>query len=84
MGPGTYNISRELSTKNIYIGQKLKTLSDKSHVTSQINITNTALNRLSTYRNDPTPIRLKTEYYPKAKLFEYDNKVPGPGACRSE
>ena len=83
VGPGAYNIPRELGSQRFYIGQKLKPIENHSRQQGQLNITGEMLGRLSTFVNDNSAVRLKTEYYPKGRLHLYDNQVPGPGSCTS-
>ena len=82
IGPGAYNIPRELGSNRFYIGQKLKLPENHNNPTTRINITNECLDKLSTFVKENAAVRLKTEYYPKDKYQAYDNKVPGPGACK--
>ena len=80
IGPGEYNIPKEMGNKSFYIGQKIKPF-DKGHNQGFLNTAN-SVHKLSTYVNEGAAVRLKTEYYPKNKFYKYDNKVPGPGACK--
>ena len=68
-----------MGNKSFYIGQKIKPF-EKGNNQGFLNTAN-SVSKLSTYVNEGAAVRLKTEYHQKSKFYQYDNKVPGPGAC---
>ncbi len=65
------------------MGQKYKILEDNERVSpNKYDINKRTLNRLSNHSNANISTRIATEYYQKPLLYNFDNKVPGPGSCK--
>lgn len=82
VGPGSYQLGVDRSTKKYYMGQKT-TPPQPKHNASCYLISSESVSKLSNHRA-PQAVRIKTEYYPKSHLHAYDNRVPGPGTCTSQ
>jgi hypothetical protein len=83
LGPGAYRIPDTIASKPFYIGRKSPTPVAKNQPDScTYRIADGSLEKLSTNRNNTSNIKMKTEYYPKDPLRQYDNHVPGPGSCK--
>ena len=68
--------------KNIYIGRKIEPISPKRQPDcTSYHVTAETYNKLSSNKTNGA-YRMKVEYYPKAMLQPYDNKIPGPGSCK--
>lgn len=64
------------------MGRKIQLPTKNNTVSSfNYNIDEKTYGKLSNYKHNGS-IHMKTEYFPKTPLSQYDNKIPGPGSCK--